>query len=178
MEIRVAPNRYPQAGRRLGRRRAGTIVHGEHTVTVNRPPEVVFSHIADGSLNAAWRPSVIEVALRSGDGGEGSVWHQVVRGPGGKLADADYVVTSCQRPRLYAYEVTAGPVRGTSVYTLTTSRPGETTVTLAVTLTPRGALRLLTGFVLRQVVDELDSLERLRQVLSLSAGDPAQPPSR
>ena len=51
-------------------------------------------------------------------------------------------------------------------------------MTLAVTLTPRGALRLLTGFVLRQVVDELDSLERLRQVLSLSAGDPAQPPSR
>ena len=153
-------------------------MHGEHTVTVNRPPEVVFSHIADGSLNATWRPSVIEVALRSGDGGEGSVWHQLVHGPAGNLADADYVVTSCQRPRLYAYEVTAGPVRGTSVYTLTTSRPGETTVTLAVTLTPRGALCLLTGFVLRQVVDELDSLERLRQVLSLSAGDPAQPPSR
>ena len=84
-------------------------MHGEHTVTVNRSPEVVFSHIADGSLNATWRPSVIEVALWSGDGGEGSVWHQVVRGPGGKLADADYVVTSCQRPHTCVrYRVTAG----------------------------------------------------------------------
>ncbi|MGH7722334.1 MAG: SRPBCC family protein [Candidatus Dormibacteria bacterium] len=145
-------------------------MRGQHTVRIDRPAEVVFAHIADGSRNAGWRPGVIEVGLRAGDGGEGSVWRQLVHGPGGRPADADYVVTSAQPPHLYAYEVTAGPVRGGGVYTLTELRPGETTVCLALTLTPRGALRLLTGFVLRQLVEELDSLDRLRDLLSPSPG--------
>jgi hypothetical protein len=148
-------------------------VHGEHSVTIHRPADVVFDHIADGSRNAGWRPAVIEVGLRSGDGGEGSVWRQLVLGPGGKPADADYIVTACRRPSLYAYDVTAGPVRGTSTFTLIETTPGQTAVTLAVTLTPRGALRVLTGFVLRQLVDELDSLDRLRHLLAPPAAGSA-----
>jgi hypothetical protein len=141
-------------------------VHGEHTVVVHRPAEIVFDHIADGSRNSGWRPWVIEVGRSSGDGGEGSVWRQLVHGPGGKVADADYVVTAWRRPEFYAYTVTAGPVRGTGEYTLTETARARTTVTLAVTLSPRGAMRLLTGFVLRQMVEELDSLERLCAVLA------------
>ena len=141
-------------------------MHGEHTVVVHRPAEVVFDHIADGSRNVGWRPWVIEVGRSSGDGGEGSVWRQLVHGPAGKVAEADYVVTAWRRPEFYAYTVTAGPVRGTAEYTLAESAPARTTVTLAVTLLPRGALRLLTGFVLRQMVEELDSLERLCAVLA------------
>jgi hypothetical protein len=141
-------------------------VHGEHTVVVHRPAEVVFDHIADGSRNGGWRPWVIEVGRRSGDGGEGSVWRQLVHGPAGKVAEADYVVTAWRRPEFYAYTVTAGPVRGIAEYTLSEAAPARTTVTLAVTLLPRGALRLLTGFVLRQMVEELDSLERLCAVLA------------
>jgi Polyketide cyclase / dehydrase and lipid transport len=152
-------------------------VRGEHKVTIRRPTDVVFALIADGSRNASWRPWVIEVRLRSGDGGEGSEWRQLVHGPGGKPADADYVVTTCLRPHQYGYQVTSGPVRGSAVYTLTESTPGATTVSLALTLSPRGALRLLTGFVLRQMVDELDSLDRLREVLSQPTGGSAQPPS-
>ena len=134
-------------------------MHGEHTVVVHRPAEVVFDHIADGSRNSGWRPWVIEVGRSSGDGGEGSVWRQLVHGPAGKVADADYVVTAWRRPEFYAYTVTAGPVRGTAEYTLAESAPARTTVTLAVTLSPRGAPRLLTGFALRQSVGQLDRLE-------------------
>jgi hypothetical protein len=141
-------------------------VHGEHKVVVHRPAEVVFDYIADGSRNSGWRPWVIEVGRSSGDGGEGSVWRQLVHGPAGKVAEADYVVTAWRRPEFYAYTVTAGPVRGTGEYTLVESAPARTTVTLAVTLLPRGAMRLLTGFVLRQMVEELDSLERLCAVLA------------
>lgn len=140
-------------------------MRGEHRVTIPHPADAVFALIADGSRNARWRPWVIEVRLRSGDGGEGSEWRQLVHGPGGRPADADYVVTSFRRPHLYGYEVRSGPVRANALYTLTEPAPGETTVSLALTLSPRGALRVLTGFVLRQMVDELDSLERLREVL-------------
>jgi uncharacterized protein YndB with AHSA1/START domain len=141
-------------------------VRGEHSVTIHRPAEVVFALIADGSRNASWRPGVIEVHLRSGDGGAGSEWRQLVHGPGGKPADADYVVTTFRRPHRYAYQVTSGPVRAAAEYTLTESNPGETIVSLGLTLSPRGALRILTGFVLRQMVDELDSLDRLSDLLT------------
>jgi uncharacterized protein YndB with AHSA1/START domain len=142
-------------------------VRGEHTVTIDRPATVVFDLIADGSRSTSWQPSVIEVTLRSGDGGVGTVWRRLVHGPGGKVADADYVVTECVRPHVYAYEVTAGPVRGTAGYTLSELTPESTTVVLVLTLNPRGALRLLTGFLLRQLVDELDSLDRLKRVLEV-----------
>jgi uncharacterized protein YndB with AHSA1/START domain len=141
-------------------------VRGEHSVTIHRPADAVFAVIADGSRNASWRPAVIEVHLRSGDGGMGSEWRQLVHGPGGKLADADYVVTTFRYPHLYGYQVTSGPVRATGEYTLTESTAGETRVSFVLTLSPRGALRVLTGFVLRQMVDELDSLDRLRELVS------------
>lgn len=152
-------------------------MRGEHTVRIDRPAEVVFALIADGSRNADWRPGVIEVSERSGDGGAGTVWRQLVQGPGGKHADADYVVTSWHRPYEYGYEVISGPVRGNGVYTLAESTNGETTVTFALTLVPRGALRILTGFVLRQMVDELDSLDRLRELLTQPSPGSALPPS-
>lgn len=141
-------------------------MHGEHTVVVHRTAEVVFDHIADGARNSGWRSWVIEASRRSGDGGEGSVWRQVIHGPAGKIAESDYVVTASRRPGIYAYRVIAGPVRGTAQYSLVEAEPARTTVTLAVALSPRGAMRLLTGFVLRQMVDELDSLEQLRAVLA------------
>lgn len=141
-------------------------MRGEHSVTIPRPADVVFGVIADGSRNVGWRPGVIEVHLHSGDGGMGSEWRQLVHGPGGKPADADYLVTAFRRPHVYGYQGTSGPVRAAAEYTLTEAAPGETVVSLGLTLSPRGALRVLTGFVLRQMVDELDSLDRLRDLLS------------
>lgn len=140
-------------------------MHGEYSVSIDRAATVVFDHIADGTRNATWRPSVIRVSLHSGDGGEGTVWRQLVHGPAGKTADGDYRVTRFERPSLYEIEVVAGPVRGRTVYTLVGDDRGPTAVTADVTLTPRGAMRVLTGFVLRQLVEELDSLDRLRQLL-------------
>ncbi len=141
-------------------------MHGEHAVTIRRPAAVVFEHIADGARNPQWRPTVVEVALHSGDGRGGTVWRQVVRGPAGKSADADYQVTRYEPPTLYAVEVIAGPMRGAATYTLTPDFDGDaTTVSLDVVLKPRGAMRVLSGFVLRQLVDELNSLDMLRDLL-------------
>lgn len=139
-------------------------MHGEHRVSIDQPAAVVFDYIADGTHNPTWRPSVLEVSVRTGDGREGTVWRQVVRGPAGRSADADYRVTRHDRPDAYGFEVIDGPVRGTGLYTLTDGDDGETTVTFELTLKPRGAMRVLTGFVLRQMVEELDNLDLLRDL--------------
>jgi hypothetical protein len=152
-------------------------VRGQHTVSINRAIEVVFAHIADGTNNAVWRTSVVEVSLHSGTRGEGTVWRQVVRGPAGKSADADYRVTRYDPPVAYGIEIIAGPVRGTALYTLSPGDDGETSVTLTTVLKPRGAMRLLTGFVLRQLVDDLDSLDRLRDLLNARGDNLASTPS-
>lgn len=139
-------------------------MRGEHTVSIPQPASVVFDVIADGLRNASWRHSVMEVSLQSGTGGLGTVWRQLVSGPAGKPADADYRVTTYEPPAAYGFEVIAGPVRGSGLYTLTVGDDGETAVRLEISLTPRGAMRVLSGFVLRQLVDELDDLERLRDL--------------
>lgn len=152
-------------------------MRGKHHVSVDRPAQLIFDLIADGTRNQEWRASVVEVWLLSGEGGEGTVWRQVVRGPAGKLADADYRVTTHEPPNAYGFEVVAGPVRGKGLYTLAPGADGETVVSLEITLKPRSAMRLLTGFVLRQVVDELDNLERLRGLLGGTGGGEASQPA-
>jgi hypothetical protein len=72
---------------------------------------------------------------------------------------------------VYGFEVIAGPVRGTGLYTLTAGDDGETVVTFEITLKPRGAMRVLTGFVLRQVVDELENVDHLRDLLGRSSAE-------
>ncbi len=141
-------------------------MRGEHVVTIARPAAVIFDHIADGTRNAGWRHSVVETALRHGDGGVGTVWRQVVRGPARKPVDADYRVTTYQHDTVYGVEIVDGPVRGTALYTLAPAGEGETTLTVVVFLKPRGAMRVFTGFVLRQLVEELDSLDHLRDQLN------------
>jgi Polyketide cyclase / dehydrase and lipid transport len=148
-------------------------LRGEHSVTINRPAPVIFDVIADGTRNATWRQSVIDVSLHSGAGGVGTVWREVVHGPAGKAADADYRVTTHERPSAYGFEIIAGPVRGTGLYTLTAGDDGETVVRFDITLKPRGAMRLLTGFVLRRVVDEVENLDRLRDLLTRTSTEGA-----
>jgi uncharacterized protein YndB with AHSA1/START domain len=141
-------------------------VRGEHSVSIGRPAAVVFAAIVDGTRNPQWRPAVVETWLRSGDGGVGSVWRQVMRGPAERLADADYRVTRYEPNSSYGIEVIAGPVRGTAVYSLAPGDGADTTLTLEVVLKPRGLMRVVSGFVLRQLVDEMDSLDRLRAILT------------
>lgn len=146
-------------------------MRGEHSVSIDRPAAQVFDVIADGHRNAAWRQAVIETSLHSGSGGLGTVWRQLVRGPAGKEADADYRVTMFEPSSAYGFEVIAGPVRGTGLYTLTPGDDDDTVVRLELTLTPRGAMRVLSGFVLRELVDQLDDLERLRALLGRASAE-------
>ena len=104
------------------------MLSGKYSVTIRRPVDDIFDHIADGARNGTWRGPVVEVALVAGNGTEGSVWHQLLRGFGGRVADADYRVTAFERPHRYAFEMTAGPTLGGGEYTLTEVRPATTTI--------------------------------------------------
>ena len=137
---------------------------------IHHSPPLRFSS-GQPDCSRSWRVAVVEVALRSGSGGAGSVWHQVVRGVGNHLVEADYRVTACERPRRYAFELIAGPTAGTGEYTLAEKAPLTTTVTLTIGLRPRGFLLGFTGLVSRQMAAELDSLDRLRDLLEGGAGD-------
>lgn len=141
------------------------MISGKYSVTIRRPVEDVFDHIADGARNAAWRGPVVEVALVAGNGSEGSVWHQLLRGVGGRVAEADYRVTAFERPHRYAFELIAGPTLGGGEYTLTEVAPVTTTVMVVLTLRPRGLVPGLTGLVRRHMATELDGLDRLRELL-------------
>ena len=146
---------------------------GRHAVAIARPVEVVFDHVADGSRNPAWRQAVSQATLLSGDGGAGTVWHQVVRGLTGRPLQVDYRVTVFDRPRRYAYEFVDGPVRGGCEYTFQADSAASTTVSLAVRLSGRGLFAGLTGAQPRQMAAELDALDQLRSALQAPPGDGA-----
>jgi uncharacterized protein YndB with AHSA1/START domain len=147
------------------------MLSGKYSVTIRRPVDDVFDHIADGARNATWRGPVVEVALVAGNGTEGSVWHQLQRGFGARVAEADYRVTAFERPHRYAFELIAGPTLGGGEYTLAEVAPATTTVTLVLTLRPHGLVPGLTGLVRRHMATELDSLDRLRELLESAPDD-------
>lgn len=37
------------------------MLHAEHSVTINRPPQTVFDYLADGTNNRDWRSDVVEI---------------------------------------------------------------------------------------------------------------------
>ena len=139
---------------------------GDYEVTIHRPATDVFDTIADGAQNTRWRASVVEVSLVSGDGGVGTVWHQVLRGRRRAQWDADYCVVAFDRPHVYGVEVVTGRSRGTFTYSLVEDAPGETRVALHLALTAHGAWRIIGGFLPREMGVELDTLDRLRALLA------------
>jgi uncharacterized protein YndB with AHSA1/START domain len=140
------------------------MAHAEETVTIERTADEVFDFLADGSNNGRWRAGVIEVAHQSGVGG-GAVWRQTMRGPGGRTIQGDYRVTDHDRPRRLGFEVIAGPARPLGVFTLASSGPSSTTLTFTLDLRPRGMMRLMAPMVQRQMVKEVGSIRKLKQVL-------------
>lgn len=141
------------------------MAHAEHSVTIDKPVDEVFDFIADGSNNASWRATVLDVERAGGAGGPGATWRQGIKGPGGRRVAADYRITRWERPVALGFEVTAGPARPTGLYTLTSRGPARTEVTFALDLQPRGLMRLMAPVISKQVKQEVASLDNLKAVL-------------
>jgi uncharacterized protein YndB with AHSA1/START domain len=134
-----------------------------NSVVVRRPPADVFAFLADGENNSRWRPGVIDIRRKSGEG-KGAVYEQGVKGPFGRRVAADYEVTDFEPGRRLGFRAIAGPVRPEGSYELEEA-DGGTRVTFTLRLTPQGFSRLMAPMVARTMRSEVDQLDRLREVL-------------
>jgi carbon monoxide dehydrogenase subunit G len=138
--------------------------HAEHETTVGRPAEDVFAFVSNPENDSRWRDGVLELERLSGDGGVGSRYRQVVKGPGGRRVDADIEVTEHEPPRSHAFRTTSGPVRPSGRYTL--ERAGDATrLRFELDAELGGLKRLLSPMVARTMSSEVAAIEKLRQLL-------------
>ncbi len=139
--------------------------HAEHTVTISRPPQVVFDYLADGTHNREWRNGVLEIRRTSADDGQGATYRQVMAGPGGRRIDGDYRVTVFDPPRRLEFLVTAGPARPAGVFELSEAAVGSTRVRFSLDLEPSGAMKLMTPMISREMRREVAQLDKLKAIL-------------
>jgi uncharacterized protein YndB with AHSA1/START domain len=136
---------------------------GTATVIIDRPADAVFDFLADGTNNRRWREAVVEIAKVSGEG-QGAVYSQTRRGPGGRPIKGDYRITEFDRPRRLAFQVIAGPGRPKGTFDVEPHGAG-TRVTFTLELRHAGIMRLMAPVISRQVRREVDSLNQLKMTI-------------
>lgn len=142
----------------------------EHSVTINRPPEVVFAYVADGEKCPEWRSGVLDIRRVSGDGSVGTIYKQGVSGPMGRRVDADYEVTVYEPNRRYEFRTTNGLVLPLGRFALEEANGGtRLTLRLNAVMSGIGGL-LLSRTVQKTMETEVRAIERMKQVLEGSAG--------
>jgi uncharacterized protein YndB with AHSA1/START domain len=136
----------------------------ERTIVINRQIGEVFAFVAAGENAPQWRPGVLEISKKSGDGPD-ATYRQVVKGPGGRKVDADYRITEYEPPRHLAFRAIAGPVRPAGSYDLTES-DGKTSLTFRLSAELGGWKKWLMGGQVQKTMDEeMAALDRLKAVL-------------
>jgi uncharacterized membrane protein len=137
----------------------------ERSIVINRPADVVFAFLSDGTTAPQWRSGVLDITRESGEG-VGAIYRQGVKGPGGRRVAADYRVTAFDPGHRIAFETIAGPVRPTGEFRVV-SMPGggsEVTFTLQAKLSLIKGL-LMEGMVQKTMDSEMNALDKLKSVL-------------
>jgi uncharacterized membrane protein len=134
------------------------------SVSIHRPVGDVFAFVADGENAKQWRPGVLDVARVSGEG-RGAVYHQGVKGPGGRRVAADYEVTAFEPNQRIAFRAIAGPVRPSGEYRFAADGD-STTVTFLLEATLTGWKALLMGRAVQSTMQsEMRTLDTLKGIL-------------
>ena len=139
----------------------------EHSVTINKSIEEVFSFLADAENDARWRKGVLDIARVSGEG-VGAVYKQGVKGPFGKRIAADIERTTLEPNRVIGFHALVGPVRPWGRYELEDDN-GRTRVTFTLGTDLRGTKKLMSPMVGRQMNAEVHGLDRLKTLLETRA---------
>jgi uncharacterized protein YndB with AHSA1/START domain len=136
----------------------------EHTVEIERRLYEVFAFVTDKQNDARWRPGVAEIERISGDGKTGTTYRQVLKGPGGRPIPADFEITSYESGKRVAFRATAGPVRPDGSFEFLEER-GATRVTFRLDVELHGLKKLMAPMVGKSMRNEVQSLDRLKQIL-------------
>jgi uncharacterized membrane protein len=136
----------------------------QRSISINRPVSDVFAFVADGENARQWRPGVLDVARVSGDG-QGAIYRQGVKGPGGRRIAADYEVTAFEPNQRIAFRAIAGPVRPSGEYRFT-PEGDRTTVNFSLEATLTGWKALLMSRAVQSTMEgEMRTLDGLKQIL-------------
>ena len=139
--------------------------HAEESITINRPANVVFNFVLDGTNNPQWRPAVLDIERVTGKpSGVGTVFKQGLKGPGGRRIDGDYEIVECQPVELIRFQVIAGPARPTGMYRFEAVGTA-TRVTFALHLDAKGLTRFISPMIAQTMKSEVATLSNLKAYL-------------
>lgn len=136
----------------------------ERTITVDRPPEVVWRFLADFTTTEEWDPPTVSTERTSGDGGVGTTYHNVAKFRG-RRTEVDYVVTEYVEGHRLALrgDATGLEVRDTLIVEPT--QQGGSQVTYEASFTSSGptpfdfpSMSRLGDFVAESLQDSLEHL--------------------
>ena len=142
---------------------------GTRTILIGAPVDKVFAFFTDPANDPKWRPAVLEIAVEDpGPVAVGTKIRQVVKGPGGRGVPADLQVTDLEPPTLYAFRVTAGPVRPTGQFRFS-SKDEKTSVTFSLQVQLSGLKKLIMSRTVQSSINgEMASLDTAKNVLENS----------
>ncbi len=142
-------------------------IHIEESVTIGRPPDVVWATVSDYSSDSVWRPDITEmIPDPPGPPALGTRVREVLR-KGGRDYVTESTVTEVGPGMSYRFSGsgTTGKVEGGRAVVASASSSGAV-FTYQVTLTLTGATRLLRPLVATSLRKGLQNdLERLREKL-------------
>jgi hypothetical protein len=141
------------------------MAHAEGTTTINRPVNIVFDFVLDGTKTTLWRPAVLDINLQPGKPlGVGAVFKQGVKGPGGRRIDADYEIVECKPNDTIKFQVTAGPARPMGTYKF--EPVGDSTrLTFTLHFDPKGLAILMNGMIQNTMKEEVATLNNLKSYM-------------
>ncbi|HEY3781998.1 MAG TPA: SRPBCC family protein [Fimbriimonadaceae bacterium] len=141
------------------------MVHADATVVVGKPVHEVFQFLAEGRNNALWRPTVMDVALRSGRPGTvGSVYKQGLKDKKGKRVDGDYEITVVKQNEEINFQVVNGPDKAKGKFFLASVADG-TRVRFSLDYEARGFGKLIEDNLSKQLQVEVMHLSNLKKYL-------------
>ena len=136
----------------------------EHAVSIRRPLYEVFDFVANKENDPRWRPGIVELERVSGDGSVGTKYRQILKGPGGRAIPADFEITSFESGKRLTFQATAGPVRPAGGFDFVEDA-GVTRVTFWLEAELVGMKKLMAPMVSKSMRSEVQSLDRLKQIL-------------
>ena len=128
----------------------------EHSVTINRPIEEVFTFVTNIENGTQWQSGVLESRQTSqGPAGVGATGMEVRQFMGLRV-ESSFEVTEYEPSRKMGFKTTSGPIPLEGNYTFEPTE-GGTKVTFAVQLEPSGVFKLAEALVARTARKQVET---------------------